>query len=82
MSDDLRIYPDEQRGHIAYRSEHGDMAAVDEGEHLHIGGGWLRLTPDQARRVAESLHWWADRHPEPEPEQLDGQQELDLGGLL
>lgn len=79
---ELHIYPDEQRGHIAYRQEHDgndwrDMNGVDVGSAsptLHFGGGWLHLSPAQAREVADSLHWWADRYepkamePRPQPE--------------
>lgn len=87
MSDNLQIYPDEVRGHIAYiqpndiedRSARRDLYGTDLGTCLHFGGGWLMLTPDQARRVAESLHWWADRHPEPVVELPEGQAELPIG---
>lgn len=86
MSDNLQIYPDVERGHVAYRQvdERGDrrdITAVDEGARLHFGGGWLMLTPDQARRVADSLNWWADRHPTVAVELPEGQAELPIGGV-
>lgn len=87
MTDTLEIYPDEVRGHISFiqpavsgdRSGRRELIATDLGPCLHFGGGWLMLTPDQARRVAESLHWWADRHPAVVVELPEGQAELPIG---
>lgn len=87
MADSLEICPDEVRGHLVFRqpavsadrSGKRELIGTDLGPCLHFGGGWLMLNPDQARRVADSLRWWADRHPEDVIELPEGQAELPIG---